>query len=55
MLGLLVRNECEKENINIVATAIRWKENEKDVDSSEFKLNEKNLIDKCPNDITPKS
>ncbi len=50
-----MRSECEKENINLVTTAIRGKQSEKDLDCGEFKLNEKNLIDKCRDGVNPKS
>jgi hypothetical protein len=48
-----VRNVCEKENINFIATAIRGKENEKELDSLSFELNENKLIEKCPNKERP--
>jgi hypothetical protein len=48
-----VRNVCEKENIIFIATAIRGKENEKELDSLSFVLDEKKLIEKCPNGERP--
>jgi hypothetical protein len=48
-----VRNICEKENINFIATAIRGKENEKELNSLSFELNENKLIEKCPNGERP--
>lgn len=50
-----VRNECEKENVNFIATAIRGKENEKELDSLSFELDNNKLIEKCPNGERPKS
>jgi hypothetical protein len=48
-----VRNVCEKESITFIATAIRGKENEKELDSLSFELNENKLIEKCPNGESP--
>lgn len=48
-----VRNVCDKENIDFIATAIRGKENEKELDSLSFELNENKLIEKCPNGEKP--
>ena len=49
-----VRNICEKENIEFIATAIRGKEQEEGtLDSLSFKLKENNLIEKCPNGEIP--
>jgi len=45
------KRKSEKENIDIIATPIIDKESQKDLDSTKFKLNEKNLIYKCPNSI----
>ncbi|MBE7410751.1 MAG: transposase [Leptospiraceae bacterium] len=45
----------EKEDVNFVATAIRGKENEKELDSLFFTLCDNGLIEQCPNDEIPKS
>ena len=49
-----VRNICETEKINFIATAIRGKNQEEDtLDSLSFSLKENNLIEKCPNGEIP--
>jgi hypothetical protein len=49
-----VRDICEEEKVNFVATAIRGKGQEEDtLDSLSFSLKENNLIEKCPNGEIP--
>jgi len=50
-----VRNGCEKEDVEFIATAIRGKESEKEFDSLSFALDDNGLIEKCANGERPKS
>jgi hypothetical protein len=44
-----VRDKTKDLEVEFIATAIRGKESEKEIDSLSFELNKDDLIEKCPN------
>jgi Transposase DDE domain len=48
-----VRDKAQVKKVQVIATAIKGKTSEKKLDSTDFIINENNLIEKCPNGKSP--